>query len=106
MILLVSLLPNLVLLACLILGRTFATRFPTRWWLLRLALVPVVSFAFAGYVMATPTPLPLDYDPAIHGNPGRLDFAAIVAYGLALPLAYLAIALPLSLGYAIWKRPQ
>ena len=106
MILLVILLPTLVLLLCLVRGATFAARFPTRWWLWRLAFVPAVCFGLAGYVMAMPAPLPLDYHPAIHGNPGRLDFIAIVIYGLALPLAYLAIALPLSLGYAFWKRAR
>ena len=104
MILLVVLVPNLVLLLCFILGAAYGPRFPLRWWLLRLGLVPAICFGLVGYLYLTPSPLPLDYDPAIHGNPGRWDFLAAMAYGFVLPLAWLAIALPASLAYAIWRR--
>jgi hypothetical protein len=100
---LVILMPSFVLIACLILGAIFRGQFATRWWLLRLGLIPLICFALAGYVMTFPTPIPLDYDPMVHTNGGRLDFLAIAVWGLVVPMAYLIVALPLSLAYAIWK---
>lgn len=96
--------PVLIILSSLLLGRLFDARFPPRWWLLRLGLVPLICLGLACYVMATPTPIPDNYDPAIHGNGGRLDFLAIMVWGLALPTIYVAVAFPASLAYALWKR--
>ncbi|WP_311269079.1 hypothetical protein [Sphingobium sp. WCS2017Hpa-17] len=87
-----------------LLSAIFDERFPLRWWLLRLGLLPIIFFAFAVYVSSFPTPIPDNYDPNIHGNPGRADFAAILAWGLLAPVTYLIIALPTSTGYAIWRR--
>ena len=95
--------PNLVLLACLALGSMFGGRFPVRWWFLRLGLVPLLCFGLLLYIYLTASPVPQDYDPAVQGNPGRTNFIAAMAYGLVLPVAWLAIAVPISLAYAIWK---
>ena len=104
MTLLVVLLPCALLLTCLSLGAMFGARFPTRWWLLRLGLIPLICFILALYVMINPTPVAADWNPMKGANPGRLDFAAIMAWGFVLPAAYLIGALPLSLGYALWRR--
>lgn len=87
-----------------LLNAIFGERFPLRWWLFRLGLLPIIFFVLAVYVSSFPTPVPDNYDPSIHGNPGRVDFAAILAWGLLAPAIYLIIALPISIGYAIWRR--
>ncbi|AKM10838.1 hypothetical protein AB433_14070 [Croceicoccus naphthovorans] len=66
--------------------------------------MPLIFLGAACYVMATPTPIPENYDPDIHENGGRLDFLAIMIWGLVLPTIYVAIAFPVSLAYAFWKR--
>jgi len=96
--------PVLIILSSLLLGRLFDTRFPARWWLLRLGLFPLICLGLACYVMATPTPIPDDYNPAIHANGGRLDFLAIMVWGLVLPTIYVAVSFGASLAYALWKR--
>jgi hypothetical protein len=101
---LIAIPPLVIILSSLLLGRLFNQRFPSRWWLLRLGLFPLICVGLACYVMATPTPIPDNYDPSIHGNDGRLDFLAIMAWGLVFPTIYLAIAFPASLAYALWKR--
>ena len=106
MILAVIFLPAAILLACLAFGTLFEGRFRARWWFLRVGLVPLICFFAAGYVITFPTPIPPDYDPMIHPNGGRLDFLAIVAWGLVLPLIYLGAALPLSFAYAFWKHAR
>lgn len=104
MVLLVLAVPVLIFLLCQFLGAVFGQRFPPRWWMIRLAIVPAASVALSVYVMVTRTPVPVDYDPSIHGNPGRMDFAAIMIYGFALPAIYLIAAFPVALTYAIWMR--
>ena len=101
---LIAIPPVLIILSSLLLGRAFQARFPTRWWLLRLGLAPLFFLSFACYVMATPTPMPYDYDPDVHGDPGRMDFLAIMAWGLVLPIIYIAVAFPVSIAYALWMR--
>lgn len=88
----------------LLLRSLFGETFPLRWWLLRLGLLPLIFFVFASYILLSPTPLPPDYDPDVHGNPGRMDFIAAMFWGAAAPFAYLVIALPVSIGYAIWRK--
>lgn len=104
MVLLIAIPPVLIILCSLLLGKAFRARFPTHWWLLRLGFAPLIFLSFACYVMATPTPIPYDYDPDIHGNTGRMDFLAIMVWGLVLPTIYVSVALPVSIAYALWKR--
>ncbi len=104
MTLLLILLPTAILLISLSFGAILGKPFAARWWLLRLGLVPLVCFILAGSIMAFPTEVPANYDPEIHGNPGRLDFGAMVVWGLVAPIAYLLVALPISLAYALWNR--
>jgi hypothetical protein len=87
-----------------LLSTIFGERFPLQWWLIRLGLVPIIFLSLALYVLSFPTPVPENYNPNIHGNPGRGDFAAILAWGLLAPIVYLTIALPTSIAYAIWRR--
>lgn len=101
---LIAIPPALIILSSLLLGRAFQGRFPTRWWLFRLGLVPFIFLGLACYVMVTPTPIPGNYDPDIHGNAGRMDFLAIMAWGLVLPTIYSAVAFPVSIAYAFWRR--
>ena len=97
--------PVAVWLIAVVLGGVFG--FPRRWWLLRLGAVPLLCFVFIAYLVMFPVEVPRDsYDPPIHGNPGRVDFMLNMVFGVAVPLAYLAAALPLSLGYAYWKRAR
>jgi len=100
---LIAIPPVLIILSSLLLGRVFKARFPARWWLIRLGLVPLIFLGLACYVMVTPTPIPDNYDPAIHPNTGRMDFVAIMAWGLVLPALYVAIAFPVSIAYALWR---
>lgn len=101
---LLALLPPVAIwLLSLLLGGVFG--FPRRWWLLRLGAIPLLCLAFVAYIAMFPVEVaPDSYDPVLHGNPARMDFVLIMAFGVAAPLAYLAVALPLSLGYAFWKR--
>jgi len=71
---------------------------------MRLGLFPLICLILAIYVMATPAPIPDNYDPAIHENGGRLDFLAIMVWGLVLPTIYVAVAFPACLAYVLWKR--
>jgi hypothetical protein len=104
MVWLIAIPPVLIILSSLVLGRAFQSRFPARWWLLRLGLVPLIFLGLACYVMVTPTPIPDNYDPDIHGDSGRLDFLAIMVWGFVLPTIYVAISFPVSIGYALLKR--
>jgi hypothetical protein len=103
---LLALLPPVAIwLISLVLGGVFG--FPMRWWLLRLGANPLLCFGLVAYIAMFSVEIPRDsYVPAIHGNPGRIDFMLIMAWGFVAPLAYLMIALPLSLGYAFWKRAR
>ena len=103
MIALIAIPPVLIVLFSLLLGKAFQARFPTRWWLLRLGLVPLICLGLACYVMATPATIPHNYDPDLRGNGGRLDFLAILAWGVVLPTIYVAAAFPASFAYALWK---
>ncbi|MEQ1551882.1 hypothetical protein [Sphingorhabdus sp.] len=103
MVSLVFALPPTVVLLCLIFGRVFGSRFPAKWWFWRLLAAPAIGFFLSLYIILTPAELAPNYDPMIHGNPGRLDFAAIVIYGLALPVLYLLAVLPSCLAYVIWQ---
>ena len=97
--------PVVIWLISVLLGGVFG--FPRRWWLLRLGTIPLLCFVFVAYLVMFPVEVPWDsYDPAIHGNPGRIDFMLIMVFGFVAPLACLAIALPLWLGYAFWKRAR
>lgn len=104
MILLVILVPSLLLLVGLGLGAIFGPAYPARWWLLRTALLPFLGWLLACYIMATPAAVPLDYDPAVHGNPGRADFVAILFFGLVVPGFYTLVTLPVCLGHVLIAR--
>ena len=104
MVLLVFLLPILVLSTCLALGASFGPDQPFRWWFLRLGLVPCLCSLAAFYIMLTPAPVPLDYDESIHPDTGLLDFGAIIVWGLALPIIYLLVSIPVCLAIAGGKR--
>jgi hypothetical protein len=104
MVSLIAVPPVLIILSSWLLGRLFDEQFPSRWWLIRLGLIPLICLGLACYVMATPTPIPDNYDPAIHENGGRLDFLAIMVWGLVFPMMYVAVAFLASLAYALWKR--
>lgn len=96
--------PVFIILSSMLLGSMFDARFPSRWWLLRLGLVPLISLALACYLIAAPTPIPDNFDPLTHENTGRMDWLAIMAWGVVLPTIYIAAALPMCVGYALWKR--
>ncbi len=104
MLLLVILIPTIILGAALLLGSIFGPAYRARWWLGWLGLIPFISWSLATFILATPVDLPPDYDPAIHGNPGRVDFVATVFLGLVVPVFYLLIALPVTLGYVLIRR--
>lgn len=104
MVMLIAIPPVLIIVFSLLLGKAFNERFPTRWWLVRLGLAPLIFLSLAGYIMATPAPIPLDYDESIHGDSGRMDYLAIMVFGLVLPTIYVAAAFPVSVAYALWKR--
>ncbi len=101
---LIAIPPVFIFLTSLVIGRFFRARFPARWWLLRLGLLPLIGLVFAIYILATPTPIPPNYDGMLHTNTGRQDFAAIMIYGVLLPTVYVAVALPACVVYALWKR--
>ncbi len=104
MIVLVILVPVLILATGLLMGGIFGPAYPARWWLLRVGLVPFLCWLLAAYLMATPAEIPLDYDPDVHGNPGRADFVATVFFGLMVPALYTMIALPVTLGPVLIRR--
>lgn len=103
-----SLLPFVPLIAIFglatLLRAVFGSAFPLRWWLLRLGALPLLFFVFAIYILSFPTPIPADYDPHVHGNPGRMDYVAVLFWRIVAPVAYLVFAFPISLGYAIWRN--
>jgi hypothetical protein len=104
MTLFVILVPALLLIVGLGLGAMFGPAYPARWWLFRTALLPFLCWLLACYIMVTPAEVPLDYDPAVHGNPGRADFVAILFFGLVVPVFYTLVALPISLGHVLFAR--
>ena len=85
-------------------GNIFCGRVPAKWWVVRLGLLPLIGLALAIYILATPIPIPPNYDEMIHVDTGRQDFMAIMFYGVLLPTAYVAVALPACVIYALWKR--
>lgn len=101
---LIAIPPVLIILSSLLLSKAFQAHFPMRWWLFCLGLAPLIFLSLACYIMATPAPIPYDYDPNIHGNSGRMDFISIMVLGLVLPTIYVAVAFPVSIAYALWKR--
>ena len=101
---LIAIPPVFIFLTSLVLGRFFRARFPVKWWLIRLGLLPLIGLGCACYILATPIPIPPNYDEMIHVDTGRQDFMAIMLYGVLLPTAYVAVALPACVIYALWKR--
>lgn len=68
-----------------------------RWWFW-IALIPLMSWGLAISVMV----FPRGYDPDF--NSGRADWLALIFYGVILPVAYLVLAVPISLLIRLWKR--
>ena len=57
------------------------------WWFWRLGLLPVASSAFAFYIWLTPR-------ASVAGsniNYGRLDFFAIISWGLFVPIMWISL---------------
>jgi hypothetical protein len=100
----VFLVPLVAMGLCVLLHAVFGEHCSARWWLMRLGVAPVILFLIAAYILTFPTPVPDNYDPRIHGNPGRLDFMATLVWGVVLPVVYLLLATPVSIGWAIWRR--
>lgn len=88
----------------MLLGGIFGPAYPLRWWMPRLGIIPTICIGAVAYISIYPTPIPVDYDPNVHGNPGRGDLAAMLVWGLVFPFVYLLAAVPVSLGYVIWRR--
>ncbi|MCB2067975.1 MAG: hypothetical protein KDE15_15195 [Erythrobacter sp.] len=55
-------------------------------------------------VLAFPRMVPANWDPATDFNAGRADFVALGFFGVALPAAYLIIAVPATLLFRILTK--
>lgn len=90
---------------CLVAGRFGHDRYTFLWWFWRLGLLPMISAGFAVYIYLVPRSVPVDYDPTIHGNPGRLDFLAMLFYGIGVPIAYTILILPFLIAW-VWQKSK
>lgn len=67
-----------------------------RYWFIWYGLVPLLSICLAIYVALTPQPVRLDYQEGVHADTGRLDFVLMMFFGVALPVLYLLVMLPIA----------
>ena len=101
---LLSVVPGLVFLLCLAAASMSARPRKLRWWFIRLGIVPLVGSALAFYLIVTQPDVPLDYDEMRDPDIARLNFFAAFFYGIVVPALYLALALPVTLGWILWTR--
>ena len=98
-----SLVPGLVLLLCLVAAAVSDEPRKLRWWFLRLGLVPMIGSALAFYLIATQPDVPLDYDEMRDPDIARLNFFASFIWGAVVPVLYLSVALPVTAGWVAWQ---
>ena len=101
---LLSVFPGLVLLLCLFAAAMSAEPRKLRWWFIRLGIVPMIGSALAFYLIVTQPDVPLDYDEMRDPDIARLNFMAAFIYGIVVPALYLALALPVAVGWILWTR--
>ena len=75
-------------------------KLPKWWW--GGAVVPLLSFGLALAVMLLPRPIPEGWQEGDFDT-GRADFVALVFFGAVLPVAYLAVAVPVAFLVRLWK---
>ncbi len=75
-------------------------KLPKWWW--GVAVVPLLSFGLALAVMLLPRSIPEGWQEG-YFDTGSADFVALVFFGAVLPVAYLAVALPVAFVVRLWK---
>ncbi|AOL95087.1 hypothetical protein [Porphyrobacter sp. LM 6] len=89
------------IVSLLVRSMTASRKLPKWWW--GVAIVPLLSLGIALSVTLFPRPIPDgwqegDFDTA------RADFVALVFFGTLLPIAYLAVAVPVAFVVRLWKH--
>lgn len=84
----------------LVRSMTASRNLPKWWWVI--AIVPILSFGIALSVMILPRPIPEGWQEGDFDT-GSADFIASVFFGAVLPVAYLAVALPVAFVVRLWK---
>ncbi|WP_394728042.1 hypothetical protein [Altererythrobacter sp. GH1-8] len=75
------------------------------WWVKRISVLPWIFSTAAIYIHLNPVEV-LDWNPITDPNYGRMDFVAIMFWGIFLPLAYQAVAIPACLRIVFTKRKK
>lgn len=89
--------------ACSLLVRTLIAAGKLPKWRLGIAVVPVLCWGVALAILLLPRLIPDGWQEGDFGT-GFADFVALVFFGVALPSAYLAVALPVALLVRLWKN--
>ncbi|MFO6447573.1 hypothetical protein ACLBKU_10550 [Erythrobacter sp. NE805] len=79
---------------------TASRKLPNWWW--GVAIVPLLSLGIALSVLLLPRPIPDGWQEGDF-DAGRADFIALVFFGAIVPIAYLAVALPVAFVVRLWK---
>lgn len=90
-------------ISVLVRSLTAAGRLPKWWW--GLAIVPLLSLGIALSVTLLPRPIPDGWQEGDFDT-GRADFMALVFFAAIVPIAYLAVALPVAFAVRLWKRSR
>jgi cobalamin synthase len=92
----------LVTTISLLARNTMATgKLPKWWW--GIAIIPLLSVGLALAVTLFPRPIPDGWQEGDFDT-GFADFIALVFFGVVLPIAYLAVALPVAFVMRLWKN--
>ncbi len=87
-------------ISLLVRSMTASGKLPKWWW--GIAILPLMSLGIALAVMVFPRPIPDGWQEGVFDT-GRADFIALVFFGAVVPVAYLAVALPIALLIRLWK---
>jgi cobalamin synthase len=80
---------------------TVSRKLPKWWW--GVAIVPLLSLGIALSVTLFPRPIPDGWQEG-DLDTGRADFVALVFFGALVPIAYLAVAVPVAFVVRLWKH--
>lgn len=82
---------------------TKAQVLPKWWW--GISIVPLLSVGMALAVILLPRPIPDGWQEGDFDT-GFADFMEMVFFGAIVPIAYLAVALPVAFVVRLWKARQ
>jgi hypothetical protein len=97
------LLPVFAAALSVIIGISFGPPYSIKWWLLRLAVVPLLGTIYLLYVGFFPHEVPVGHGRYAHQGMDKSNITPFI-WGIILPLIYLIFSFFACLFFVLWKR--